>query len=79
VWDRIALGDPVHLVREEDNSHDARAIEILWRDAKLGYVPRAENTTLSQKTHDIHCTGSVKQGFSEDQFYSLLYSQSTCC
>jgi hypothetical protein len=38
VWNRIAMGDPVRLVRETDNSHDDRAVKILWGDVVLGYV-----------------------------------------
>lgn len=39
--------DELELVREPDNPHDERAVSIRWRDRKLGYIPRYENTTIS--------------------------------
>ncbi len=47
VWEGLRLGDRLDLVREPGNQHDARAIRIEWNGAMLGYVPRAENTTLA--------------------------------
>lgn len=48
VWRNLAVGDAVQLVREPDNRHDEYAIEVYWKDRKLGYVPRVANRTLAQ-------------------------------
>lgn len=48
VWPALSCGDPLRLVREPDNRHDARAVAVYWREAKLGYVPRTENTVVAQ-------------------------------
>lgn len=48
VWKNLAVGDAVQLVREPDNRHDEYAIEVYWKDRKLGYVPRVANRTLAQ-------------------------------
>jgi hypothetical protein len=45
VWAALRVGDRLELVAEPDNPHDARAIAVLWRGRKLGYLPRAENRT----------------------------------
>lgn len=47
LWDRLQVGDPLALIREPDNPHDARAIRVEWRGVKLGYLPRAENDAVS--------------------------------
>jgi hypothetical protein len=47
VWDEMKEGDPLTLVREPDNRHDANAIRVEWRGRKLGYVPRAENAAIA--------------------------------
>ena len=48
VWPRLSTGDPLRLLREPDNPYDRRAVAVYWRDSKLGYVPRAANTAVSQ-------------------------------
>lgn len=48
IWPRLSVGDSLTLVREEDNAHDQRAVRIDWRSHTLGYVPRRENTAVSQ-------------------------------
>jgi hypothetical protein len=47
VWDEMKEGDPLTLVREPSNRHDANAIRVEWRGRKLGYVPRAENAAIA--------------------------------
>jgi hypothetical protein len=36
------------LVREPDNRYDANAVAVQVRRYRIGYLPRAENTTISQ-------------------------------
>ncbi|MDT8399031.1 MAG: HIRAN domain-containing protein [Pseudomonadales bacterium] len=47
VWTELRPGAELSLRREPVNCYDARAVEILWQDHKLGYLPRAENTTIA--------------------------------
>ena len=48
LWRRLRPGAALELVREPDNPYDPRAVRLDWRGRKLGYVPRRENTAVSQ-------------------------------
>lgn len=48
LWSWLQVGQPLSLVREPANPHDPRAVRIDWRGWKLGYLPRVENTAISQ-------------------------------
>lgn len=48
LWPRLQAGQPLHLVREPDNSYDPRAVRIDWNGEKLGYLPRMDNAAASQ-------------------------------
>lgn len=48
VWEELHVGQPLTLVREADNPHDAQAIRVEWQGHKLGYVPRADNIDLAR-------------------------------
>lgn len=47
--DRLAPGQVLHLVREPDNPHDARAVRLDWQGHKLGYVPREHNAEIAER------------------------------
>jgi hypothetical protein len=47
VWSELKVGDPLTLVREPDNPHDANAVRVEWRGQMLGYLPRAENRAVA--------------------------------
>jgi HIRAN domain len=47
VLPELRQGDALHLVREQDNPHDANAVRVEWRGRKLGYVPRRQNAALA--------------------------------
>jgi hypothetical protein len=49
LWDQLKVGDPLTLVREPDNPHDARAVRVQWNGHMLGYVPRAENDAVARQ------------------------------
>ena len=49
LWDQLKVGDPLTLVREPDNLHDARAVRVEWNGHLLGYVPRAENDAVARQ------------------------------
>jgi len=44
----MQTGDALHLRREPDNPHDAKAVRVEWRGVQIGYVPRAENVDLAR-------------------------------
>jgi len=48
VWNILRKGDPLELRREPDNPYDPRAVEVLWKGRKLGYVPRRDNAVIAQ-------------------------------
>lgn len=48
LWTQMRVGDPLTLVREPDNPHDARAVRVEWRGHKIGYVPRRENADVAR-------------------------------
>lgn len=47
VWNDLKVGDPLTLIREPDNPHDARAVRVEWRGVHLGYLPRVENEAVA--------------------------------
>ncbi len=47
VWPELRIGEPLKLVREADNAHDANAVRVQWRGYKLGYVPRRQNAAIA--------------------------------
>lgn len=47
VWPDLKVGEPLDLVREADNPHDANAVRVQWRGRKLGYVPRRQNAAIA--------------------------------
>lgn len=43
----IRPGDALELRRQADNPHDERAVEVFWKQEKLGYLPRLDNAAVS--------------------------------
>jgi hypothetical protein len=57
VLPRLRVGDALRLRRQADNPHDERAIEVFWREHKLGYLPRLDNAaaaSLTDRAHALH-------------------------
>lgn len=48
IWSFLHEGEPVRLIREATNPHDANAVAVYFRGDKLGYLPRRENTAVAQ-------------------------------
>jgi hypothetical protein len=48
VWDSLRVGHAMTLVREPDNPHDQKAVEVLWMDQMIGYLPRTENAEVAR-------------------------------
>jgi hypothetical protein len=48
IWNELRDEDELTLRREPDNRYDSRAVEINWRDYKLGYIPRRDNAVIAQ-------------------------------
>jgi hypothetical protein len=49
LWSEMKVGDVLTLVREPDNSYDARAVRVDWQGHKLGYVPKRENEAVARQ------------------------------
>ncbi len=48
VVSQIRVGDLLTLKREADNPYDKNAIQVLWQEYLLGYVPRRENKAVAR-------------------------------
>jgi hypothetical protein len=48
LWNDLREGDKLTLAREPGNPYDPRAVRVDWKAEKLGYLPRIENTAVSQ-------------------------------
>ena len=48
VVDQIRVGDALTLQREPENPHDIYAVQVLWHEHMLGYVPRRENRAIAR-------------------------------
>ena len=48
LWDQLSIGVILQLIREPGNPYDENAVELYWRNNKLGYLPRVENTAVAQ-------------------------------
>jgi hypothetical protein len=49
LWEDMKPGDPLVLVRERDNAHDANAVRVEWNGNRLGYIPRRENADVARQ------------------------------
>lgn len=53
VWNRLAIGTKLHLVREADNRYDPDAVAVMYYDKEndeavhIGYIPSDENSMLA--------------------------------
>ncbi|MDE2154981.1 MAG: HIRAN domain-containing protein [Xanthomonadaceae bacterium] len=57
VLPQLRPGDPLQLRRQTGNPHDERAVAVLWRERKLGYLPRLDNAacaSLLDRAHELH-------------------------
>ena len=48
VWSQLVQGQQITLQREPENTYDARAVAVYWRQEKLGFIPRLDNAAISQ-------------------------------
>ena len=48
LWKKLSMRDTLKLIREPDNPYDENAVEIYWKERKLGYLPSVENTAVAQ-------------------------------
>lgn len=60
------MGDELTLAREADNPHDSNAVAIYRGNAKLGYIPRAENSAVAQMMDRGECLSAWIDGLMED-------------
>jgi hypothetical protein len=43
----LPFGAPLRLVREDTNRYDPLAVAVWWGNAKLGYLPKAQNMEVA--------------------------------
>jgi len=67
VWNSLAVGDELRLAREAENPHDGNAVAIYRGTAKLGYVPRGENTAVAQLMDRGECLSATIASVTADQ------------
>lgn len=48
LWTALRPNDPLQLVPEPENPHDDQAVKVMWNNNQLGYLPRRDNTAISQ-------------------------------
>ncbi len=48
LWPQLREGDALELVLQQDNPHDAQAVQVRWRGERLGYLPRNANGALAR-------------------------------
>jgi hypothetical protein len=48
VWSFLREGETLRLRRERHNRHDPNAVAVWFRNDKLGYLPRRENTPFAR-------------------------------
>lgn len=51
---RQYVGDALRLRRQSATPYDSRAIEVFWREHKLGYLPRLDNAAAASLTDRAH-------------------------
>lgn len=45
-FEDLKIGTKLILKRDKKNKYDPQAIQIMYQDVKIGYVPRVNNSTL---------------------------------
>jgi len=48
VFPELWVDTPLLLVREQDNKYDVNAVAVHYKQYKLGFVPKADNTAVAQ-------------------------------
>ena len=48
VFSELWVGTPLLLIREQDNTYDKNAVAVHFKQYKLGFVPKADNTAIAQ-------------------------------
>lgn len=48
IFDKIKIGKKVRLIREDENEYDHKAVAVFFGDKHIGYVPRQQNSKLTQ-------------------------------
>lgn len=47
IRENLKEGDKLQLIREQENIHDAFAVQVFYQDKKLGYLPAYENIAIA--------------------------------
>jgi hypothetical protein len=66
----LEAGMPLQLNRQPHNRYDKYAIEVLSGEAKLGYIPRADNKTIAKlMDKGIAIQAEIKELFPQAGFF----------
>lgn len=49
VWEELAVGDALVLVREPENRSDGNAVRVEWNGHPLGYLPQERNRDVARQ------------------------------
>lgn len=55
VFHHLRVDTPLALAREADNKYDHDAVAVYFKDHRLGFVPRADNTAVAQMLDRGEC------------------------
>ena len=55
LWPRLAVGEPISLVREPQKRWDPRAVRLDWHGQKLGCMSRRDNAAVAQLLDPGQC------------------------
>lgn len=62
----IKEGDKLILVREQENIHDAFAVQVFYKEFKLGYLPAYENIVIANML-DANAELSAKVSYHKEE------------
>lgn len=49
----IAIGDPLTLRHEPDNSKDPNAVQVFWKDLSIGYIPKTMAALITAEVPEV--------------------------
>lgn len=72
VKQNIKEGDELTLIREQENIHDAFAVQVFYKELKLGYLPAYENIVIANML-DANAELSAKVSYhnEEENIYKM--------
>lgn len=63
---KIKEGEDLRLIREQENLHDAFAVQVFYKELKLGYLPAYENIVIANML-DANANLSAKVSYHKEE------------